>query len=324
MDKLSPAILESFGIQSRGIKKEKGHYLCSTGSGLMKVHITSEPPEAIRLQYSVKEHLAAKGFPQTDRFQLSKTGLPYVLVGRETYVMSKFPARHRETNFDNEADVLQAFQALAHFHAAAGNMPQIAIPISQPLPEVYSRQLKELMQTGKQARRSSRLSDFDVLFIKHASHYGEIIQDSINRLAKTDYAKLHAEAVSRGSLCHNALKEENLLVADDATYITNFSEAEIDLQLSDLAALIRRYAQRSSKGIPVGRLLETYNQIAPLPCGAVDILYALLIFPWAFMKIITQYYSKKRNWTPNGMINRVETVLAEREGYEKYLQQLHF
>jgi len=321
MDKLSPAILESFGINSA--KKEKGHYLCNTGSGPMKLHITPESPEAIHLQHSIKEYLAKEGFPHTGRYQLTKTGQPYISVGRETYVMTKVPKPHNETDFENETEALKAAQALAHFHIAAQSMPQ-AIQLSQPLPEIYTRQMKELSQMGKQVRRGSRLSDFDVLFIKHAPQYGEIMQDSINRLAKTNYARLHSKAISQGSLCHNALKEENLLATNSDTYIINFAEAEIDLQLCDLAALIRRYAQRSSKSIPINRLLETYSKIAPLPHEAVDIIYALLIFPWAFMKIITQYYSKKRNWTPNGLINRMDTILAERESYEKYVQELHF
>jgi len=325
MDKFNPAILESFGIQCRNIKKEKGHYLCNTGSGLIKVHITSDAPEAIWLQHSIKEHLAANGFIQTDRYQLAYTGQPFVSIGRETYVATKFPAQHHETDFENEAETLQAFQTLAGFHIAARNMPQENNPISQPMPDVYTRQLKELAQVGKQARRNSRLSDFDVLLIKHAPHYSEIIEDSINRLAKTDYAKLHAEAICQGCLCHNTLKEEHLLISSEPNcYLTNFSEAKIGLQLCDLAALIRRYAQRSSKSIPIGHLVETYGNFAPLPHGTADILYALLMFPWAFMKIISQYYSKKRNWTPNGLINRMQSVLAEREDYEKYVQELQF
>ena len=330
MDKLSPAILDAFGIQSRSIKKEKGHYLCNTDYGLMKVHITYDTPETIWLQYSIKEHLAANGFSYTDRFRLAKTGQPFVQLGRETYIMATLPQQHRETNFENEAEALEAFRALAYFHTASRNMPMDTIPKSQPLTEVYARQMKELTQIGKQVRRNSRLSDFDVLFIKHAQDCGELIQDCIHRLAKTDYAALHAMALNQGSLCHNTLKEENLLVTckhhnPPSTlncFITNFSEAEIGLQLWDLAALIRRYAQRSGKDIPVTRLLETYNQISPLPHGAVDILYPLLIFPWAFMKIITQYYSKKRNWTPNGMFNRMETILAERDSYENYISCL--
>ncbi|MCL2377770.1 MAG: hypothetical protein FWC77_01435 [Defluviitaleaceae bacterium] len=321
MEKLSPIVLEAFGIHSRRVRREKGRYLCETENGLMSIYITYEPPEAIRLQHSIKEGLAAKGFTWTDRFQPARSGQPIIQVGRETYVMVRYPNMRRETDFENETDVLQAFEFLARFHLAARGMSKLA-PISPPMPEIYARQMAEMAQAGKQARRGPRMSDFDVAFIKHAPRFGETMQECISRLADTGYAKLHMQAVHEGAVCHNALKEENFLVAGDSTYIINFSEATIDLQLADLAALIRRYAQRSTKGIPVCRLLEAYDSINPLPADAQDILYALLIFPWAFIKIITQYYSKKRNWTPGGIISRMDTILAERDSYEKYVKIL--
>jgi len=322
MEKLSQVVLDAFGIQTRCIKKEKGYFLCSTESGLVKVHTTSESFEAIRLQHAIKEHLAERGFFQTGRFRLTKTGQPYILIGREAYVATNLPPKQPETNFENEDEVIQVFQSLAHFHIAASNMPEINIPVALPLQEIYTRQLAELTQAGKQARRGSRMSDFDVAFIKHAPHATKSIEYAINQIASTNYIPLYKNATNIKSLCHNALKEENLLVAANTTYIVNFTQATIDLQLNDLATLIRRYAHRSSKCIPANRLIDTYSDIFPLPQDAHHILHAQLIFPWAFMKLVSQYYSKKRNWTPNGLINRMDTTLAEQESYESYISAL--
>jgi len=319
MEKLSPVVQEAFGINSRRIRKEKGRYICDTPGGPMSIYISAEPAEVIRLQHLIKEQLAEKGFPWTDRYQPAGTGLPYIQIGRETYVMVKHHYERSETDFDNEADVLRAFKYLAHFHAVARGMP-VELPHTPPVSEIYARQMSELAQAGKHARRGPRMSDFDVSFIKHAPIYSEIMQDSINRLAGTNYAALYSQAISQGTICHNSLKEENLPSAGGVTYLANFSDAAVDLQLADLAALVRRYAQRSSKAIPANRLLEAYNTVNPLPDGAGEILRALLIFPWAFMKIVTQYYSKKRNWTPGGLINRMDAILAERESYEKFVE----
>jgi len=318
MEKLSPTVLESFGLQNRGIKKEKGHCLCNTAEGLVKIHTTYESPETIKQQYLLKEHLA-KDFPQTDRYRLTKTGQPYIIVGRETYIATNYPTQYKELDFEDEEAVLETFRALAALHTASKVMP-VKMTISPPLPEIYTRYLNELTQSGKQARRVPRMSDFDVSFIKHAPKVIEIIQEAIERLEKTSYSQLYSNAIQQSSLCHNSLKEENLLSTQDAMYIVNFSHATTDLQLCDLAALIRRYAQRSNKSIHIGKLIDTYNTKNPLPHHATDILYTQLIFPWAFVKLVSQYYSKKRNWTPNGLITRMESVIAERECYEDYIR----
>jgi len=322
MEKLSPIVQEAFGIQSRRIKREKGRYICETAGGLMSIYITQESPEAITTQHTIKEHLAANGFPWTDRFQPATTGQPYIQISRDSYVMAKYPNQRNETDFESEAEVLQAFVFLARFHVASQGLQTQAAPASPPMPEVFARQIGELANAGKQARKGPRMSDFDVSFIKHAPAYSEIMQESIDRLSHTNYANLYAQAIHNCTICHNNLKEENLLRASETTYIINFSEAAIDLQLADVAALIRRYAQRSSKNIPISRLLEAYNAVNPLPNAAQDILYAMLIFPWTFTKIISQYYSKKRNWTPGGLISRMDAILAERAEYEKYVKQM--
>ncbi|MCL2528496.1 MAG: hypothetical protein FWE42_08775 [Defluviitaleaceae bacterium] len=319
MEKLSPVVLESFGINSRSIRKEKGCHIVDTGGGLVKINISYESTDAICLQHSQKEHIAAEGFPWVDRYRVANTGQPFCLIGRDTYIATAYPKHQQELDFENERSVINAFETLARFHTAARSMPQKDTPASQPLPDIYIRQLAELAQAGKQARRGPRMSDFDVAFIKHAAPATETIQNAIDCLTKTCYLELYANAIGQNSLCHNALKEENMPEAGNSMYIINFSKATIDLQLNDLAALIRRYAQRSSKSLPINRLIKAYGSISPLPNEGEKILHAQLVFPWAFMKIVGQYYSKKRNWTPNGLLNRLDAILAEKENYEKYI-----
>jgi len=322
MDKLSYTVLESFGIQQVK-KKVKGSYICQTNAGLSKVHITTEPTDAICFQHFIKKHLTERGFPWTDRYLLTKSGQPYLVVGREVYVMTIHHEAQRDVDFMCENDVLEAIKTLARFHIAASgintSMHEKNSPMQPSLSQTYERKKTELWQALKQARRSPRLSDFDVLFIKHAQHYSDIIQDSIRHLKKTNYTELLADSLKNSMLCHNALKEENLPYTNQGVYIINFANAKIGLQLCDLASFIQRYALRGNKKVPLTSLLEAYDRIHPLPSGAKEIVYALLLFPNAFMKIITQYYSKKRNWTPNGLLKRMEMVLAERESYEKYI-----
>ena len=320
MERLSTAVLDAFGIHSRGIKKEKGHYRVNTPGGLVRLHITNESAEAIRTQHAIKEHLAKHDFPATDRYLVAKSGHPYIVMGRDTYVAATYPSSQQETDFDNEREALQSFETLARFHKAAHHLPREKIAVSAQQPDHYSRQQQELVQAGKHARRGPRMSDFDVAFITHAPRMGEIMEEAAEQLTKTNYAKLYAQAIAQGSLCHNAMKEENF--DGSGSYLINFSQAALDLQLTDLAALIRRYAQRSNKNISANHLVEVYDTINPLPSQAIDILHAQLIFPWAFMKLVSQFYSKKRNWTPIGLISRMETVLAEREAYDIYVRAL--
>jgi len=186
--------------------------------------------------------------------------------------------------------------------------------------DFFSKQ-SEMMNTWlKQARRSRRLSDFDILLVQHMDYYVNGITQAIDGLINNDYTQFRTTALMHRHICHNALKEETLLFSNENCFITQFTQACMDVQLVDLAAVIRRHMQRAgSDAVPINTLLACYQ---PLNAAERAVLYALLLFPWAFIKISAQYYSKKRPFTPNAIMNRVQSILAQKEFHTTYIHEL--
>lgn len=312
-----------YGLAGKAVK-EKGRYICRTNTGYGKIFRTTESPRAIHKQYAMLEQLAANGFDQLDRIFLSAQGLPYISLGRETYVMTRhIPGR--DIDLDNADDVKMVLQSLARFHKAARGLnfePSLAPSPAPVLSDTWKKHLAELKQFLKQINRSPKLSDFDLLFIKNAPFYLSQAAAAIDALETTDYEQQQRHAISRGFICHNELKEENLSIMDETCHIARITDATFDLQLTDLAGFIRRYARRSQKEIPIHGLLEIYHDINPLDSAATTIVHAQLIYPVQFTKIIRQHYSKKRNWTPAAITSRINALLEQQADYDKYVNQL--
>ena len=76
-------------------------------------------------------------------------------------------------------------------------------------------------------------------------------------------------------------------------------------------------------GIPVSatvaELLAYYDKTNPLPAGAEDIVYAQLVYPCRFIKVIKQQYNKKRGWTPAAIMGRMNNLLEEQSAYDTYI-----
>jgi CotS family spore coat protein len=327
MAELHDAVLQAFNLGGGRLRREKSYFICEKPEGLYKIGKTSDAGDHIILQYQLKEHLITSGYPWVDRYALTTGGQPFFTAGGENYVMTTH-FRGKDTDFENWADFSRAMEWVARWHACARDvkLPSIILPETTqqpPLTGFFQKQAAELSAIAKRVRRQPRLSDFDVLFIKNAAYYADRINDAINGLEQTDYAAAYARALSARHFCHNSLKEESLTLFDGHVYITHYSDVALDLQLNDLCGLIRRYAQRAGRhAVPIGRLLESYHRIEPLNRSSLAILYVLLQFPWQFMRIINQYYSKKRTWTPNAMANRMFTVVSERDDYEAYINGL--
>ena len=307
-----------YGLSNRA-RKERGNYICKTGFGYGKIFRTNESAAAIYQRYDMLEHLASAGFDQTDRIFLSKQNTPYINLGRETYVMTRY-ITGQELDFDNIDHVTLALKSLANFHKHAREL-KLDHPPAQapPLFDAWKKQETQLEQALKQANRASRLSDFDVLVIKNASYYAELAAAAGKALKQTDYTKLQDQAIKKGCICHNTMKEENFPIMDGVCYITRITEPSLDLQLTDLANFIRRYARRSTREISITEHIKIYNSINTLPPTAEDIIRAQLIYPWQFIKVVKQYYNKKRGWTPIALMSRMKSVLEEQVTFAEYI-----
>ena len=306
-----------FGLRGVRAVKERGYYVCATPTGPVKIHRTSAEPKEICARHNLQKRLASAGFSHTDTILETPQGAPYLQLGRDVFVMTRH-VPGRELDFGNPSDIALAMESLARFHSAARGISGVAK--TPPLTEAYAKQTAALAQNIKQINRRPRLADFDLLLLKHAPAFAETANAAAAALAETAYSALHAEALAGGHICHNALKEESLPIYKETCHILNLSEAAADLQIADLASLIRRYARRSHREIPIGRLLEMYARFSPLPDTAI--LRAQLSYPWPFMKLVSQYYSKKRNFTPIAITSRMEEILEERENYDQYISGL--
>ena len=323
MADLNPAVMKGFALTARFLKKEKMYYICETPEGLKKIYKTADTAEKIHFQHTVKEHCWDGGYVFIDRFTLSASGQPYFTADGENFVMTPH-VKSRETDFTSWDDVKQALEAAARFHAQARHVPLDGSPVAPPAFDAYlKKQLAELNMTAKRVRKQPRLSDFDVLFIKNIHFYTEQLKDAITRINQTDYAQRVQTACAETHICHNALKEENLLLDNNNTHLHHFSCASVDAQLNDIAAFIRRYAQRAGReAVPAARLVEAYDRVIPLSGAELEIIYALLLYPLNFIKIVGQYYSKKRSWTPNAIINRMLSAVDEKDFYAGYIEGL--
>ncbi|MCL2386344.1 MAG: hypothetical protein FWC89_02235 [Defluviitaleaceae bacterium] len=316
MGDLTTILPSYFGFSGKKATRERGSYLLQTANAIFKIHKTNSSAREIIARYNLLKRLEEAGFSCTDGIMPTTSGTPFVTLGRDTFVMARHIAG-RDPDLNSIKDMQLVLESLARFHNAAKGFGDV--PPTPPLTEVFAKQSAVLANAVKQVNRRPRLSDFDVLMLKHADFYATRATRAAETLAATDYETLHANALASYSICHNNLKEESLPIFEEACFITRFDEATIDLQLTDIASVLRRYARKSNREIPADRLLEMYNKISPLPSSAKEIIHAQLSFPWPFMKTITQFYSKKRNFTPAGITSRMTDILEEQQIYDAYV-----
>ena len=320
MSDLTVSLPSYFGYAGIKAVKERGNFLLASENAI--IHKSNSNPHEIFARYNLHRQLENAGFPYTSGIISTVSGAPFVTLGRDIFVMTRhFPGR--EPDWGNLHDITLVIENLARFHSAARNFSVCPkIPSSPPLTEIFTKKIAAFNTAIKQLNRRQRLSDFDIRVLKHADFYLAHAENAVNILNQTDYASMYADALLNNHICHNALKEETFSIHKNICYISRFDEVSIDLQLTDIASVLRRYARKTAREIPITQLLKIYNNILPLSASAKKILFAQLSFPIPFFKIVAQYYSKKRNFIPAAITSRMTGILEEQENYDEFISFL--
>jgi len=316
MGDLNTLLPTLFGLPGVRAFKERGYFLCKLKTGTLKIQKTNEHPQAIWARYRLLKAIEDAGFNFADKLYLSAQEAPFVLLGRETYIMLQHPVG-AEPHLDSASDLKQAVETIALFHKVSREIPlheNFRLDAAPALQETIATDIAFLNKTTRQIEKNSRLSDFDVLFVKNLDKY----LNYINQAAET----LGAPAPEHELICHGNLKEENICLAGGNCHLTNFANTHLGLQLADFAFFLRRVALRSQKTVPLSELIEKYNQTNPIPQEQEKQLTALLTYPWQFIKLTRQYYSKKRGFIPSAILDRINALLTQQESYDQYVNSL--
>lgn len=333
MGDLHAQVLAGFGLKAKKVVKERNGYVCNTQKGLVLIQKTNESCEHITFSHSVKECLQDADFSNIDRYWISMTNKPYVLLENETYVATAAPG-FQEINFENNDDFLKALRETARMHALSDRIyngfakqpdssaeinPAASFYRTLDLRGTFSKKLGELHSIKKRVGAKKRLSDFDVLFLKSYSLYENQLQEALSLLGQES-----SFGGSARRFCHNSLKEESLPVFNGKVHIVNFSHCGfMDTSLTDLSGMISRYIRKLPQTpVNIQDVLDDYLRINRLSPVEIRMLYPLLLYPEKFLKLCNYYYSKKRTWIPSAMIGRMEGLVLSREKALRYVEGL--
>lgn len=311
MGDFATTLLSQYGLAGQAFFKERGAYIL----GAQKLHKTSDNHDALYARHDLLAQIDLNGFTHTDKIKSTLRDMPFVEMGRDTYVLTRH-VRGREVDLESPADMTLAVQAIARMHSAArGIKHQVQ---AQPLHVLFAKDTAFLAKVQRQIGNASRLQDFDVLVLKNIGAYIARADAAAQLLAQTNYNSLHLHALSHGHVCHNNIKEDMLILHEGTCHIGSFGQATLGVQLCDLANFILRYATKGTRKMPYQPWLSAYNEILPLSPCAQDITRAVLMYPWQFIKLARNYYSKKRGWVPGAIASKMEELLQVQPEIDEY------
>jgi len=324
---MHPDIFKEFEINVKRCYKFRGMYMCETDIGTKAICISDYTPVQITLEHNIQEHLIEKGFTCLNQLNMSNKSTPYVSYCNRIYTMTDWN-NGQAADFYNIEDINQSVRLLARMHMAGqgfNNLPQnIKLANIKNLGETYEKRYRETIKLKRKIEHTGSRTDFEVLYLKNTSVYEEFQEIAKEFTNLLDYNKLMDVAGKSQNIAHHKYTYHNIIkTSENSTIITGFEKSGYDVQITDLAYLIRRIMQRNGWDINLlNSIIDEYNKIIPLSQREWSVIKGMIIFPDRFAKLCNQYYHSKRRWNYNMFYRKLTKILEYKDNYVDCARQV--
>lgn len=323
MDEVTSTLVRKFKFKPKYIRKRKYMYICDTDKGTKVIRPVNYTPDKILFVHNIKQHLIKQGFSELDKYYISDEGLPYVINDDILYIMTDY-IDLEECDLSDRNHSLKAIELLAKFHKLSQGYNNIDINNIEnfDIENIFNKKIDFLVKMKKQVCKQKNLKDFELAFIKNFDYFYKNGVEAIEILNKYRYKELNKIANKNIMICHNKIKEENILIGQKS-YLTQFENITIDHFIYDLASFIIRYIKKHQEDyLSLEEILITYSKINYIDGNTLPILYALIKFPNRYIDTCKSFFDRRRNFTPISIISDLENVLQLKDFQENYISKI--
>jgi len=316
MEDINEKILwEGYGLRFRGGTRTRAGLICRTDAGLRELKKPRGSVESLYLAFRVKEQLYKNGFCRTGRMYETLEGEPFYRYDGVSYILEE-PLPGEVLPEDGTEAFVRGAETLGQMHQAAKGLEDKAEKWNRErLTALYAKRRGELAKIRRRNDRRGNYDAIDLLLIAHYEQYMTRSGEAEELLKQGGYGEAVDGAAAAGAFCHNAYKSEALrLNGEGQLFVGNFDKCSRELPLADLAFYLRRYFKKTAgDGKGVWRMLESYGRYCPLSAGDLLILQGMLLYPEKFLRLVNEYYNRRRACVSPAMQERLAAAVREEE-----------
>lgn len=316
-------LFKDFNLKAYDVVPLRNVYMVSTDKGdkiLKKVEYTIEELNYI---YDVVKYIKNR-FKKVVNFVKNKDGNIYTIWNGDMYCIMDVVCGN-ECNFNNPIDLTIASRTLGELHAASeGFKTDLRNKYANgKIIDIFKRRIGEMEFFKKIAAIHQNKNEFDEIFIRNADYYTEEIKKSISLLEEAGYYKLCSED-DKVVVCHNDLAHHNILISSGEAYFIDFDYAVIDIKVRDLCNFINKVVKNFAFDIKKAELIiKNYCRTNSLSNREMQILNAMLNFPYDFYTISRDYYTRRKEWDESVFLYRMKKKSSYKEDREEFLNDFY-
>lgn len=183
------------------------------------------------------------------------------------------------------------------------------------LPTQYQKRQTELAKIRRRIQKQGSYDAIDIMVMENYCGFMEQTAYARGLLEDADYIRQAEKAKEHACFCHGSFKGERLRLGDGGKiYVSGFENCTSDVQLLDLASYLKRYMKKL-EGTQQGAvgILSAYQEQLPLSEEEKMLLRALIAYPEKFLRLMNEYYNRRKSCVSPAMQERLASAILEEE-----------
>ena len=298
-DKLEE-IIRQYPCQVRSRRRTRGAFLLETDQGLRLLKECSASRARIEFEEKVKEQLIRQGNLLVDHTYKNSRDEYFTKDNyRNNWVMRQWYTG-TECDMKDHSCVVRCAGHLGRLHAL--------LQLGGSEEGVYVQKQKNEMEI-------CLLEAFDIF-------YGQAcLAQSL--LQECGYEELWQKTLAKGLVRHGSYTYHNVLFMGKDIATTNFDKAEIGIQIRDLYDLLRKTMEKNAWHPELGRcLIQTYDRERSMEDSEKTVLYAMLLYPEKYWKLVNFYYNSRKSWMSSKNLEKLLKIRGQEEQRNRFLKEV--
>jgi len=291
-DAVKTLVEEEYGLKVYDCEENGNRTILRTERGIVYLYSC---PAAYRFKGKFVER-TRKHLLQHSQFGMlpvleTRNGESYVVLNEEMYVLQNGIREAVPTDLP-----FATGQALAQFHQGTSSFTgnRWFLPYSSlgSWPGMWRKRLRKLSAYRDDLEQErGEITPFDEYILTtytYVNHMGDV---AVHYLQDACYSEVIKQTAAFGKVAYQNFGEGNILFGEDGT---RFLGGEwcwvLDMRARDIGQWIKaEIRQNGWQEDTVARFLDGYNSCTPLLCEEYGVIYALLLYPGRFLKLVEAY-----------------------------------
>lgn len=328
MDDRLDEVIKKYPVTVKSKHRIRGAILLDTNKGIYMIKMYTANKKRLLFEEEIKKLLLDKGYgnvdyaiPNTDNELLTDDGSGGKWLMKRWY-------NGEECDIKDVQKVLLASSNMAILHKIMimrqySTYTPLVKTNKLDIKSLFLRHNREIKKAHSYIREKRQKNEMEICLLNSYQNFFEQGKKAEEFLKESGYDKLFDNTVKEGRIMHGSYNYHNILLSENHVITTNFEKADIGLQVIDLYDFIRKVMEKNSWNLNTGiQIIEAYIKERKLEKEEQKVLYALLLYPEKYWKLVNFYYNGKKSWMSAKNFEKLRRICNQEKERLNFLKEV--